>query len=409
MTERMQPIMLAVARRLHRDDGGAVGVLLVLFMFCLVGLIAMVWNTGEYATRSMKMQGVADTAAYSAAGWNARTCNLVTGSNMVIVRTASAEVIASASAATIASVTKRLQRLTKIARALMSLPHPASVAAGTALMAKLVHEWAELGRFAAKVGRAIAKIPSLHKRNRKMYAFQKAMVAATPKLIDKQRKALMRQYNCHIYLTQAWRSRRDRGGKVRPPLKRGNPTSIIALLGNQVRKDRRGWNKTMSRLILGRGKKYWRRYTGSLTVAIAAATGHHVLVTQTGPIERGPTNYQRNYYFTVIAAVASSRRQRPQPMMPNLFTQRSRNLVAYATAETFNGNEGGLTAVTGIIKPWRVWSLNGFFWRPRLSQAEALRLALQARRRDRGLHSTFGQAGIRFSGRRHDISSVNLH
>src|SRR6478735_3076715 len=79
-------------RRLHADDRGNLGVLL-LTIWALVALIAMVWNTGEYATRRRHVQGAADSAAHSANVWVSRTTNLTAASNLTLSQNGSAEII----------------------------------------------------------------------------------------------------------------------------------------------------------------------------------------------------------------------------------------------------------------------------------------------------------------------------
>lgn len=37
--------------QLHRNQQGNIGILLLLIILCLVGLIGVVWNTSELATR----------------------------------------------------------------------------------------------------------------------------------------------------------------------------------------------------------------------------------------------------------------------------------------------------------------------------------------------------------------------
>ena len=79
--------------RLHRDDRGNIGTLLLLTMFVLVGLLALVWNTADVGARRQIVQTAADSAAHSATTWTSRTLNAVTAQNMVIAQDASAETI----------------------------------------------------------------------------------------------------------------------------------------------------------------------------------------------------------------------------------------------------------------------------------------------------------------------------
>ena len=94
---------------LHRDTRGNIAVLLLLTIFCLIGLIGLVWNTAELATRREALQTAADTSAHAAATWIARCTNLVAAQNMVICQDGSAEVIWRAIAPTDTSVRKHLK------------------------------------------------------------------------------------------------------------------------------------------------------------------------------------------------------------------------------------------------------------------------------------------------------------
>lgn len=87
------PLRCWLHRRLHADDRGNLGVLLLLTIWALVVLLAMVWNSGEYATRRRHVQLAADSAAHAGNLWVARTTNLTASSNLVMSQNASAEVI----------------------------------------------------------------------------------------------------------------------------------------------------------------------------------------------------------------------------------------------------------------------------------------------------------------------------
>jgi len=87
------PICRSWLGRLHADERGNLGVLLLLTIWALVALIAMVWNTGEFATRRRHVQSAADAAAHASSLWVARTTNLTASSNLVICQNGSAEVL----------------------------------------------------------------------------------------------------------------------------------------------------------------------------------------------------------------------------------------------------------------------------------------------------------------------------
>jgi len=104
---RQSAISLA---RLHTDDRGNIGTLLLLTVLVLVGLLAMIWNTTEVATRRQVLQNAADTSAHATATWISRCTNLETAQNMVICQDASMETIWRAVPPTDTSVRTELEK-----------------------------------------------------------------------------------------------------------------------------------------------------------------------------------------------------------------------------------------------------------------------------------------------------------
>ncbi len=95
---RSRPRHLALILRdrllaLHSDERGAVSVLAILILMCLVAALGMVWNTAEESVRREQIQTAADAAAYDSSTWVARTLNAVDAQNMVISQDASEETI----------------------------------------------------------------------------------------------------------------------------------------------------------------------------------------------------------------------------------------------------------------------------------------------------------------------------
>jgi len=80
-------------QRLHRDERGAISVLALLTIWCLVAIVGLLWNTMEESYRRERIQTAADAAAHAAATWMSRTLNAVDAQNMVISQDASTEVI----------------------------------------------------------------------------------------------------------------------------------------------------------------------------------------------------------------------------------------------------------------------------------------------------------------------------
>ncbi len=81
------------ASALHHDTRGAISVLTLLMIWCLVALMGMVWNTAEESTRRAQVQTAADSAAHASAIWMARAVNTIDAQNMVICQDASTEAI----------------------------------------------------------------------------------------------------------------------------------------------------------------------------------------------------------------------------------------------------------------------------------------------------------------------------
>jgi hypothetical protein len=77
----------------HRDTRGAIAILVLLMIWCLVGIIGLVWNTIEESRQRAAVQTAADSAAHAAAAWMARTGNAINAQNMVICQDASAEAV----------------------------------------------------------------------------------------------------------------------------------------------------------------------------------------------------------------------------------------------------------------------------------------------------------------------------
>jgi hypothetical protein len=94
--------------RLHTDDRGNLGVLLLLTVWALVALLGLVWNSGEYATRKRQVQAAADSAAQAGNMWVSRTTNSTTATNLVMSENGSAEVILRSVAPTTQAIQTRI-------------------------------------------------------------------------------------------------------------------------------------------------------------------------------------------------------------------------------------------------------------------------------------------------------------
>jgi hypothetical protein len=95
-------------QRFHADTRGAISVLVLLTIWCLVALLGLLWNSMEEARRRSEIQTAADTAAHAAAISLARAGNAITAQNMVICQDASQESIWGAIIPTDTALSNRL-------------------------------------------------------------------------------------------------------------------------------------------------------------------------------------------------------------------------------------------------------------------------------------------------------------
>ncbi|HVX84533.1 MAG TPA: pilus assembly protein TadG-related protein [Phycisphaerae bacterium] len=95
-------------QKLHEDRAGAISVLVLLTLWCLVAIVGMLWNTAEYSMRRQAVQSAADSAAHSAATWMTRDVNAEAAQNMIIAQDAAAEAVWRAVPPTDASIKREL-------------------------------------------------------------------------------------------------------------------------------------------------------------------------------------------------------------------------------------------------------------------------------------------------------------
>jgi hypothetical protein len=114
------PSLFHPIQQLHADTRGNIAILFLLILFCLLGVLGLVWNTAELATRRQALQTAADTSAHAAATWVSRCTNLVAAQNMMICQDASAEIIWRAIIPTDQRVRQRLEREADDARRMLN-------------------------------------------------------------------------------------------------------------------------------------------------------------------------------------------------------------------------------------------------------------------------------------------------
>lgn len=402
-----------------RDDTGNIGILFLFVLMVLVMLIFMVWNTGHVSVHRMRAQAAADSAAHASQTVVSRTTNVVTGANMAILRTASAEALSIAAIYTIEESTRNLMDWFEKGTAMMD--NPFTFAAGLAIVIQVGREAVILAKFVKETLPAITSLGSYPGRINNLFAFERAAVEATPKIIDQQRRKIERYHGFDIRLAQPTR---DGHKGVTPPLKKGSFQTIYVVLRDRVMSDRQGWIPELSKMKLAKAAEAWKRgsATGLGIAALNAGSKHYALSTATlahelGAPRIGPTDRQRLDHFSVVAVASSPVGKQPpfygpiymRPTAGDARTDRraargNPAMVAYAQAQTFNPNESMMMGRSPVT-PWRVWSREGWEWQPRLSSADGLNDALRA---DATLRTPFSRGRLRVSPAQ-ELEIVNLH
>jgi hypothetical protein len=391
-------------RRLHRDRRGQISVLFILVGLAFFVAAAMVWNTGTTTAVRMHAQAAADTSAYSSAVWTSRTVNNVTGTNMLIARHASAWVAASAAMAVAAGVPANWHAWASEKAEACGEFYPLCYAAFMAYLQVTEGPYYYPFLFKAVASGAaptvFIKAPG---RISDLYRYEKAWVAATPDVIEAQRRLLEEYYDCEIRLTRPG----DGDGLIRPPLKRGNPIDFTTVLHARfwVFGHDNKWPKDghFDRIVHGKANLLWRGAAESAIAAISAWKGsdHYVLDVPVVIGERGPSSLGERAKFTVVATARMTGRTRGRLMAAGAFRYPvvpSDRLLACAQAETFNGIDGrlekiGIPVVGPILRayPFRVWTTFGWQWQPRLARGDQLGNALQG---DATLRRWYGDISV---------------
>lgn len=391
--------------RLHRCQRGSVS-LLVLFMgLVFYALAAMTWNTGEITAAKIEAQTAADSAAYTSAVWVSRSVNMVTATNQLALRDASAMGVAAAVIVegTWVLVWQTIYFAQSIAPLLSGLPFtlPALLPLLSAYLADLV-QWII---FVAETGWPIMPGIDLYRLGRHLgdlMDYQRAWVAELPGLIAATKAQLEAYYDCDLRLLSGRLST-----SIAPPLHRGTPLTCLIPLTARFAYDALAsgsWyqDEKLKLMVIGRGRTGW--LVGSL-IGYGVGLGmlgfsHHVLSSQPrySPLEFGP--YGAGFSsspstwadFTVMASARKrthndASRQLPRYplrfMAPGVFGDADAlRPVACAQAETFNGIDGLLSTmnIAGVnvlqpivsLYPWRVWTDWGWQWQPRLTRTSLI-------------------------------------
>ena len=391
---------MRLLRLLHHHERGSIALILLLTVFALWALLAMVWNTGAVVSTKIRVQTAADAAAYESTVWTSRTTNLIGASNRMIVRTASARALALAYIWTVIGIEANWIRVAKNCGPLflkcLALLH--------------LVEGVPLARFSWNVGpiwmrEAFGEGP-LQKRIEELNQFQHALAAATPNYIEEQRRALEEYYKCRIYLTRPGLAQSDGGSaEIRAPVRRPQSwewTTFLLHMLAQVRKDRNGWINSLNWIYAGQGAAVWRLATFSqaLWMTNKCSDKFYVMANHGRPVaftEPMADLAERHRYFTALAAASHRGMIEGNFAMSGLFNRGvnpSNTVMALAQAETFNPFDYGYNEFYEVISywPWRVWSLLGWNWQPRLTEIDALRPTLET---DDGLRMMLRAVGIR--------------
>lgn len=389
----------AAARSFHRDEGGT---LTILFLFLWLGFYvaaALVWNQGLAVSHRIRNQTAADAAAYAAATWNARCLNNVTGANLLLVRHAAAQAVATAHAFAVFKPPSNWQKaLSKL------FSNPLTVPAGVALAAYIasveVPPWSSLWLAQGFVPMAGDGFPLLgfwgpyKQRVDQIHSYEKAWIDATPLLIEATRKQIEKYYGVEVRYTWPAATPQDaKKGSVRPPLKKGDFLTLFLPVYLRLQQtDAKGFPQfgKFHVIKVGKATKEWNAAIAAAGPLAALAFGpkHYVLVTQQGPIEQGmppgetPQARKKRRPFSVVATVTGKGPKKSifgtalaasgiydQPFAPK------NRLVTYAQAEVFHPIDGVFQGQLPL--PFRLWTTWGWQWQPRLALGDQLRRALE--------------------------------
>jgi hypothetical protein len=382
---------LRAIARMHRRSQGSVNIFFLIIMIVLYACAAMVFNTGYVIAGRLQAQNAADSAAYTAAMWNSRCMNVVTATNMLILRNAAAHVAATGAVAVGSTVPSIWN-----AR-INSAPTPAERAARLAQRAVEFPYWQRFMSERFPTAAAAVADQRFLRRIDELYAFQRQWIDQTPILIEQERVKLEQYYGMRIRLTRPI----DGAGTVRPPLVPGTPVSFTRVLALRMVHSDGGLPQDAEFAMwsqLGNAQGVWAGSTATSIISTSISQGfkHHVLTTQIGPVEPGPSTVALRAPFSVFATVQNSNVSSAGLMAQGIFRWPINPLdscLAYAQAETYNSLDERLRMIN-FSNPWpfRVWSDWGWTWQPRLALGDQIRNAMNG---DAETQAFFRNIGVR--------------
>jgi hypothetical protein len=153
----------------------------------------------------------------------------------------------------------------------------------------------------------------------------------------------------------------------------------------------------------------WAQFLASTGATMIAEQAALEWITRTWPYEIAPPEQpvpptpglsvaERQAWFTVLVAGKTTDESQAKPFMGKIFAAPTAPMASYAQAESFNWMEfnGGYGASDRYDRrmppqPWRVSTIGGWTWQPRLALSDALDQALQNNPQFR---SYFEQSGV---------------
>jgi hypothetical protein len=375
-------------KRLHADRRGAITMLFILLGFVFFTALAGVWNTGKATSARMHTQIVADTAAYGAATWISRGMNQITATNILIQRNATAfgisfDVMPLGIVWLILVISNWVEAVEEacaaclIACAACAAPVIAYIAAVEVPV--VTNYIAQAWPVAAQ---GLAEFPD---RIDELKEYQDAWIAAIPEVIEEQREKFEDYYGTKIRYTQPG----EDDGEVELPVKEGNLITCMPTYAYRFyqKDDNIPDEYNFDLMVFGDGEGEWDnlKHIGMVLGWLLNGMNHHVLETQSGPLEMAPDSLDDWKKFSVVATAMSEEVSENYRVAPGIFEwaySPQDVMIAYAQAETYNGPSETLSKVPGLgfitdMLPFRVWSFWGWQWQPRLTIGDQLQNALQ--------------------------------
>lgn len=398
-------------RRLHGDERGLVVVLFVLIGLVFAILIAMNWDVGRVISAKMRAQAAADQAALAAATWQSRALNIITGTNILILHNASAEVSARAVETVLREVPQRWDQ------ALQDCGDEPDGPCFQATLEQILEvEAGPYIEFAARCGEEAGAALSdgvFLRRIDELHDFQRRFLASIPGTIEEQTTVIEEFHGVALALAVPGRDYAADGGIFRP-VELGSAASFEAIL--RVRRELRdnlqnpsgfviadpgGNHAAMLDLLrefddIGDGLEIWNEAVEAAIVAVSALMDqrHYVLPGQAGGVEFGPATSGRAR-FTVFATAEIPDIHSRSFLFDRFFdfeVTPSDSAFAAAQAEAFNGYDEVFGQMNQMPRyGFRVWSQWGWNWQPRLTWSDLAPTALLG---DTALQEMWARAGV---------------